>query len=587
MSKSSLLISIILIFIISSFCFAQDNDRVFTRRLVWSTDEHVWRYAVEVDKAVNGIFGSLLRDFTSTSNLLINITAGEYRFRIIPHDILDRPGEETQWMYFDVRLPVVRQTQEESAQIQDINIGNASAIGQVPLTPIEMINIKSGTFNMGSPAGENFRNNDETQHSVTLKAFFISKFNVTQKEYLEVMGSNPSYFVGFLNRPVEQVSWFDAIEYCNKRSQREGLAQVYTITNNDGNKIVTLNSAANGYRLPTEAEWEYACRAGTNNMYNTGININSNILASERERLLRTGWFSANSDNSTHSIGQKTPNSWGLYDMCGNVYEWCWDWYDQYLSRAQSNPLGASSGTKRVIRGGSWRSGHGEMRSACRGSFEPAERHNAIGFRVVLDVLTASQTTATASATVIQAQPESARQAVQIISNEASWVRYVQGGNQTVISGTSADFSINKENIQGQEKNVLTLTVNLARSTNQWRCGQFMPIVVSIFQRFREGTGVRFKVLGDGGRNWFLYIQTSDVQRIGDNSWHRAPINSRNGRLVEINIPYSSLKQPVWAQRAVKFDKNNIINFVIERFAGNDENVSGTSTIKIFDFEIY
>jgi len=236
--------------------------------------------------------------------------------------------------------------------------------------PEGFVRIEGGTFTMGSPANEPGRSGNEgPQHQVTVSSFYMGKYEVTQKEYQEVMGKNPSEFRGD-NLPVERVSWYDAIEYCNKRSQKEGLTPAYTIATMTG---VSRNSNANGYRLPTEAEWEYACRAGTTTAYNTGASINNN-----------TGWYEANSAGSTHEVGQKPANAWGLYDMHGNVYELCWDWYDNiYTSRAQTDPLGPSSGRERVGRGGGWNSSAQNVRSAERNSYHPADsRYRNMGFRV-------------------------------------------------------------------------------------------------------------------------------------------------------------------------------------------------------------
>jgi len=236
--------------------------------------------------------------------------------------------------------------------------------------PDGMVRVEGGTFTMGSPANEPGRRDDEVQHQVTVSSFYMGKYEVTQKEYQEVMGTNPSRFKGD-NLPVEQVSWFDAVKYCNKRSQREGLTPAYTIKGLLGKKV-TWNRNANGYRLPTEAEWEYACRAGTTTAYNTGASISDN-----------TGWYWDNSGKTTHPVGQKPANAWGLYDMHGNVDEWCWDWYGDYPSGAQTDPVGASSGSNRVWRGGSWNQSAQYVRSALRINLSPTLRINILGFRVL------------------------------------------------------------------------------------------------------------------------------------------------------------------------------------------------------------
>jgi len=239
-----------------------------------------------------------------------------------------------------------------------------------------MVRIQGGTFMMGSPANEAGRRNDEgPQHRVTVSSFYIGKYELTQKEYQEVTGVNPSKFKGD-NFPVEQVTWYDAIDYCNKRSQKEGLTPAYTVNGRN----VTWNTRANGYRLPTEAEWEYACRSGTTTAYNTGVSISDN-----------TGWYDANSGDRTHPVGQKAANAWGLYDMHGNVFEWCWDWSGNYSSEAQTDPRGVeergpSWSPNRMQRGGCYGSPARLLRSACRPASPPASRTDVDGFRLVRNV---------------------------------------------------------------------------------------------------------------------------------------------------------------------------------------------------------
>ncbi|MDR1218296.1 MAG: formylglycine-generating enzyme family protein [Treponema sp.] len=267
-----------------------------------------------------------------------------------------------------------------------------TAYGQDTI-PANMVRIAGGTFTMGSPSTEVDRHDRETQHQVTIsKPFSIGKYEVTQKEWGEVMGSNPSRFKGD-NLPVEQVSWYDVIEYCNKRSEKEKLTPAYAIdkTRSDENNrnrwdtvkwIVTWNRNANGYRLPTEAEWELACRAGTSTPFYTGSDIttshanydgnypyNNNAKGVYREK--------------TWEVGSGTPNPWGLYDMSGNVCEWCWDWDGAYSGGAQTDPAGAAGDLFRVNRGGSWNYDAQDIRSVCRGGNTPSSRYDDIGFRLV------------------------------------------------------------------------------------------------------------------------------------------------------------------------------------------------------------
>jgi formylglycine-generating enzyme required for sulfatase activity len=239
-----------------------------------------------------------------------------------------------------------------------------------------MVRINGGTFTMGSPTSEPDRSNGEVQHSVTVGSFYMGKYEVTQKEWREVMGNNPTYFKGD-DLPVEQVSWYDAVEYCNKRSQREGLAAAYTISGTN----VTWNKNANGYRLPTEAEWEYACRAGITTPFSTGNNITTS-QANYNGNYPYNGNAKGTYRERTTPVGSFAPNAWGLYDMHGNVWEWCWDWYGDYAWGAQTNPMGAGSGSFRVFRGGSGDSSALGIRSAYRLSFPPAIRSNFVGFRL-------------------------------------------------------------------------------------------------------------------------------------------------------------------------------------------------------------
>ena len=225
---------------------------------------------------------------------------------------------------------------------------------------------------MGSNDG---MDDEKPMHTVTVKSFSIGKYEVTQKEYQEAMGTNPSDFKGD-NLPVECVSWYDAIEYCNARSRKEGLTPAYTINGTN----VTWNRGANGFRLPTEAEWEYAARGGADQRSDGSP---GNYAYSGSNNVDEVAWYDENSARSTHEVGAKKPNRLGLYDMSGNVWEWCWDWYGDYASGAQTDPIGASSGSIRVPRGGGLSSPAQYVRSASRGNGSPSLRSGALGFRVV------------------------------------------------------------------------------------------------------------------------------------------------------------------------------------------------------------
>ena len=267
--------------------------------------------------------------------------------------------------------------------------------------PDNFVPIKGGTFMMGSPSSEYGREDDEDQHSVTVSSFYMSKGQVTQKEYEEVMGRNPSKFRG-ADLPVESVSWYDAIEYCNKRSIKEGLTPAYTIAKNkkDPNNLcefdyvqwsVTWNRKANGYRLPTEAEWEYACRADTTTSFSTGENITTNQANYNGKYPYNSG-YKPNGIylRKTTNAGSFPSNPWGLYDMHGNVWEWCWDWYGRYSMADQQDPVGPASGFSRVWRGGSWVDNGQYIRSAHRSVVMEkgrilisSSRYDYLGFRLV------------------------------------------------------------------------------------------------------------------------------------------------------------------------------------------------------------
>jgi len=239
----------------------------------------------------------------------------------------------------------------------------------------EMIRIEGGTFLMGSPEDEFGRSmtDEEPQHRVTVKSFFIAKYPVTQAEYQAVTSVNPSQTKNPAH-PVDSTNWFDAVNYCNRRSAAEGLTPAYTVNGAQ----VTWNREADGYRLPTEAEWEYACRAGTVSPFYSGNTMHG------------AGWFNENSfttvngfwSRHTHPVGQKEPNAWGLYDMHGNILEWCWDWMSPYTAEPKHDPIGPATGHRRIYRGGCFDSGSSQCRSAYRFGQTPYLGMFYMGFRI-------------------------------------------------------------------------------------------------------------------------------------------------------------------------------------------------------------
>jgi formylglycine-generating enzyme required for sulfatase activity len=259
-------------------------------------------------------------------------------------------------------------------------------------TPAGFVAIPPGTFTMGSPSSEEGRDSDEVQHTVTLtRAFWLQATEVTQGQWEAVMGTNPSYNKSCgKDCPVENVSWFDAVAYLNALSKREGLQPCYTMTGCSGRAgggcgsevyctgdyqcsgVAFVGLGCSGYRLPTEAEWEYAARAGT--------------TAARYGALDAVGWYDANSGNTTHRVATKQANAWGLHDMLGNVWEWVQDWHAEYPSGAVSDPQGPASGVNRVYRGGSWFDEARLVRAADRFGGAPANRYDGLGLRAARSV---------------------------------------------------------------------------------------------------------------------------------------------------------------------------------------------------------
>ena len=232
---------------------------------------------------------------------------------------------------------------------------------------LDMIWIEPGTFIMGSPSDELGRYDDEVQHEVTLtQGYWLGKYEVTQAQYEAIMGENPSRFKGAY-QPVEQVSWNKATNFCAKLTAIE--------------KEAGRLPEGYEYTLPTEAQWEYACRAGTTTALNSGKNLSDEVQCPEMDEV---GWYGGNSNERTHPVGQKQPNAWRLYDMHGNVMEWCLDWYGDYPTSAVIDPTGPDTGENRVLRGGSWLSYAYGCRSAFRGSLIPNYIYYYLGFRVAL-----------------------------------------------------------------------------------------------------------------------------------------------------------------------------------------------------------
>ncbi len=225
---------------------------------------------------------------------------------------------------------------------------------------IKLVRIPAGTFLMGSAGGESGRaNNEGPQTQVTLtRDFFVGATDVTQGQYEAIMGTNPSFFkAAGRDAPVESVTWDDAIAFCQKLTERERAAG-------------RLPEGC-AFTLPTEAQWEYACRAGTTGPFAGDLDA--------------MAWYNKNSGRTTHPVGQKQPNAWGLYDMHGNVWEWVLDWYGDYSGGAVTDPAGPTTGANRVHRGGSWSNAASDCRSADRhGDLASDRSSHSLGFRLAL-----------------------------------------------------------------------------------------------------------------------------------------------------------------------------------------------------------
>ena len=262
-----------------------------------------------------------------------------------------------------------------------------------PKPPAGFVYIKGGSFQMGSGAATGAPSDEQPQHEVTLDAFFMDITELTRGKFFEFLGSsdtafilNPlerreSYYSGTVNMPVAGVHFNTALLYCNWRSKKEGLIAPYTL-NSDGT-IITYNKLANGYRLPTEAEWEYACRADTS----IAKSPKKYFYGDDSTLLAQYAWFEINSSKIIHEGASRQPNPFGLYDMHGNVSEWVWDWYSNlYDANDNKNPVGKPTGSERVFRGGNCKDWAKDLRSAKRFKGSPTNRYEAVGIRLARNI---------------------------------------------------------------------------------------------------------------------------------------------------------------------------------------------------------
>lgn len=266
---------------------------------------------------------------------------------------------------------------------------DGSTVTWPPLAGFELL--YPGSFTMGSPPDEPTRDENERRVEVTItRPFYLKETPVTQGEWLSLMGNNPSSFSGCgAECPVERVNWWDAVAYCNALSRAEGLEECYTLTACSGTPgetdfscggVAFAGLSCHGYRLPTEAEWEYAYRAETTTAYYSGP-LQETDCETLDANLDTIGWYCGNSADQPHPVALKEPNAWGLYDMAGNVWEWTGDWYGPYPEGPVADPEGPSSATSRVFRGGSFYDFPGLCRAAARNARAPGGHFFTVGFR--------------------------------------------------------------------------------------------------------------------------------------------------------------------------------------------------------------
>lgn len=272
------------------------------------------------------------------------------------------------------------------SQNNSVPVSNpVSTSAQTPVIKPEMILLQGGKFQMGSNSSDSSAD-ESPVHSVTLNSFYIGKYEILQKEYLSMLTPNPSRFKNDDTLPVESVTWFDAIKYCNELSKKDSLPPAYNVKSGElldaSGKVTTDVTKVKGYRLPTEAEWEYAAKGGdkSGGFKYSGSNTVDEIAVYEANSYIKD---ISSPDYGTHKAGSLKTNEQGLFDMSGNVWEWVQDWYDPYNSNTVTNPYISSGSSSRVLRGGSWIDRAVFQRVSCRYYLTPETRYSDIGFRIV------------------------------------------------------------------------------------------------------------------------------------------------------------------------------------------------------------
>ena len=340
----------------------------------------------------------------------------------------------------------------ESAETSSLPAGDGTSVND------GFVRIQGGTFLMGSPDTENWRIDDEAQHEAAVSAFFMDPYETGQADYTRLMGEIPSTFEGD-DLPVENISWLDAVRYANARSTDVGLTPVYTITA-DG---VTWDLSADGYRLPTEAEWEYACRAGTSTPFNTErslsaaeANFYGHYPYEIEENYFNDSVLEAKPGEyrqTTIAVGSFSPNAWGLYDMHGNVNEWCWDYFGAYDPEAANDPTGPASGTRHVYRGGGWNDFAKNMRSAYRAAGQEDMCSYNLGLRLVRNADDSRAGSVMAAKSTLQSETSG-----KILIAYFSWGGNTRGIAHEIQAQTGADlFEITPVNPYSTDYNTVLM----------------------------------------------------------------------------------------------------------------------------------
>ena len=412
----------------------------------------------------NALHEAIVDLFSSPENVKVVTTNYDQMFEQVleERNMLVFPSADGQASFgnTDWSVPQAESEQnDEPAGTEEVVKPDSSSDNKDPVSVDDgFVLIGGGTFPMGSPESENWRIDDETQHQVSVGPFYMDPYETTQKEYLRLMGENPSTFTGD-DLPVENISWLDAIRYANAKSTEGGLTPVYTITEGG----VTWDLSANGYRLPTEAEWEYACRAGTSTPFNTEkslsaaeANFYGHYPYEIEENYFNNSVLEAKPGEyrqTTIAVGNFEPNAWGLYDMHGNVNEWCWDYYGAYDVNAADDPTGPSSGTRHVYRGGGWNDFAKNMRSAYRAAGQEDMHSYNLGLRLARNADNSRTGSVAAGEATLQAESGG-----KILISYFSWGGNTRGIAREIQAQTGADlFEITPVNPYSTDYNTVLM----------------------------------------------------------------------------------------------------------------------------------